>query len=252
MELFVLYKAGAVHVEVKTVNTNSEAFKKIFLGAQPPLMEEKEKDAIYSDNEEIEGRIFHLSQEFNVPLFEKDAVVEKSIENLYRNFKFFMKKKADHDKGKRHPSLIASLPEPIALLHKKFVEHLAKINQLMCERKSRYLVGEVITQYDCELMPRLHHMRIAGERLLGFEISHELIYLWNYIWTAYKTDSFNESCPCDQDIIYHYKEQLNVVTNLRETLQTPTKTQTIPQDIINEIDRLDCKNRLRNNSEDVS
>lgn len=40
MELYALYEIGVVRVEVKTVNINSEAFKKSFLGAQPPIMVE--------------------------------------------------------------------------------------------------------------------------------------------------------------------------------------------------------------------
>ncbi len=38
----------------------------------------------YSDNRELEGRIFHIAKEFQVPLFEKDVAAEKKIENLYR------------------------------------------------------------------------------------------------------------------------------------------------------------------------
>lgn len=38
MELYALYEIGVVRVEVKTVNVNSEAFKKSFLGAQPPIL----------------------------------------------------------------------------------------------------------------------------------------------------------------------------------------------------------------------
>ncbi|VDN86149.1 unnamed protein product [Brugia pahangi] len=88
MELYALYEIGVVRVEVKTVNINSEAFKKSFLGAQPPIMVEN-KNATYTDNREIEGRIFHLAKEFNVPLFEKDPVVEKRIESLYRVSLFY-------------------------------------------------------------------------------------------------------------------------------------------------------------------
>ena len=84
MELYALYEVGVVRVEVKTVNVNSEVFKRNFLGAQPPIMIEEEKGMTYSDNREIEGRIFHLAKEFRVPLFEKDPTVEKSIQNLYR------------------------------------------------------------------------------------------------------------------------------------------------------------------------
>ena len=42
------------------------------------------RGVVYSDNREIEGRIFHLSTDFNVPLFEKDVALEKVIQNFYR------------------------------------------------------------------------------------------------------------------------------------------------------------------------
>ncbi|KAH7723655.1 EXC-4 protein [Aphelenchoides avenae] len=238
MELYALYEVGVVRVEVKTVNVNSEAFKKSFLGAQPPIMIEEEKGVTYSDNREIEGRIFHLAKEFQVPLFEKDPVVEKNIQNLYRNFKVFLRAKTDHDKGKQQPSAIEGLPTQIAAAHNKLVEQLANIDQLLAQRGSRYLLAESMTEYDCELMPRLHHVRIVGQRLLGFDIPHNFTHLWNYILTAYRTAAFIESCPADQDIIHHYKEQLNLVTNQRETLQMPTKTHTIPEGVLSEIRRL--------------
>lgn len=84
MALFALYECGVVRVEVKTVNVNSAAFKKNFLGAQPPIMVEEDKGATYSDNREIENRIFQLAREAGVTLFEQDTIVEKSIQNLYR------------------------------------------------------------------------------------------------------------------------------------------------------------------------
>lgn len=42
------------------------------------------RQATYTDNREIEGRIFHLAKQYGVPLFEKDQLVEKCIEGLYR------------------------------------------------------------------------------------------------------------------------------------------------------------------------
>ncbi|CAJ0585220.1 unnamed protein product, partial [Mesorhabditis spiculigera] len=238
MELFALYELGVVRVEVKTVNVNSEPFKKSFLGAQPPIMLEEEKQAQYTDNREIEGRIFHIAKEFNVPLFEKDPVVEKRIESFYRNFKLFLRAKTEHDKGKREPSPIESIPPQIKTHYNRVVEQLAGIDELLQDRGSRYLLGDSMTEYDCELMPRLHHMRIVGHRLLGFDIPHNLTYLWNYVLTGYRTAAFIESCPADQDILHHYKEQLNLFTNQRETLQEPTKTHTLPEDVLDSIRRL--------------
>jgi chloride intracellular channel protein 2 len=237
MELYALYEVGVVRVEVKTVNVNSEVFKRNFLGAQPPIMIEEDKGITYSDNREIEGRIFHLAKEFRVPLFEKDQLVEKNIQNLYRNFKVFLRAKVDHDKIKRQPSTIEGLPPQIQASHNKIVEQLSSIDQILAERKSRYLLSNAMTEYDCELLPRLHHMRIVGRYLLNFDIPHDFIYLWNYILTGYRTAAFIESCPADQDILHHYKEQLNIFTNQRETLQAPTKTHTIPENVLNEIRR---------------
>lgn len=239
MELYALYELGLLRVEVKTVNTNSEPFKKSFLGAQPPILVEPERQMTYTDNREIEGRIFHIAKEFQVPLFEKDVAVEKKIESLYRNFKVFLQGKTNYDKqhgaSKEADSGVHASLQPT---FSKLVEQLAGIDQLLQERGTRYLLGTSMTEYDCELMPRLHHIRIAGSLLCGVEIPHHLVYLWNYMLTAYRTAAFIESCPADQDIIFHYKEQLNIMQRQRETLQAPTKTHTIPEDVLDHIKRL--------------
>ncbi|KAK6033840.1 hypothetical protein COOONC_28655 [Cooperia oncophora] len=166
MNFMHTYEIGVARVEVKTVNVNSEAFKKNFLGAQPPIMIEEEKEATYTDNREIEGRIFHLAKEFRVPLFEKDPTVEKRIESLYRNFKLFLRAKTEYDKERRDISSVESLPPQIKTHYNRVVEQLAGIDQLLAERQTRYLLGPSMTEYDCELMPRLHHMRIIGQRML--------------------------------------------------------------------------------------
>lgn len=242
MELFALYELGLVRVEVKTVNVNSEPFKKNFLGAQPPIMVEPEKEATYADNRELEGRIFHIAKEFEVPLFEKDVTVEKKIESLYRNFKVFLKFKVDfdrqHSNGTAGSGPVGTLPSAIQPSFHKLSEQLASIDKLLEERGSRYLLGYSMTEYDCELMPRLHHIRIAGEQLCGVEIPHNFIHLWNYMLTAYRTAAFIESCPADQDIIHHYKEQLQIPTKHRESLLVPSKTHTIPDDVLDQIKRL--------------
>jgi len=234
MELYALYELGLVRVEVKTVNVNSEPFKRNFLGASPPIMVETNRQLTYTDNRELEGRIFHIAKEFRVPLFEKDVAVEKRIETLFRNFKLFIRASVDARKpgASRTDQLSAQSTK------NKLIEQLAQIDQLLRERGTRYLLGTSMTEYDCELMPRLHHIRVAGGNLSEFAIPVELVHLWNYLLTAYRTAAFIESCPADQDIIYHYKEQLNMTHTNREALQEPTKTHTIPDAVLGEIKRL--------------
>ncbi|KRZ82758.1 Chloride intracellular channel exc-4 [Trichinella sp. T8] len=287
MELYALYEINLVRVEVKTVNVNSEPFKRSFLGALPPILFEAENGSMFTDNREIERRIFHIAKEFKVPLFEKDVTVDKSIEMaqqvttcrlfvvaccsteigldfgnnscqryvysqctltcfvvvtchgtclLFQNFKLFLRSKTDYERGKEVVS--NDIPACAQPAYNKLIEQLTNIDKLLAQRNTRYLVGSSMTMYDCELMPRLHHIRIAGEHLCGVEIPHALTHLWNYMLTAYRTAAFIESCPADQDICYHYREQLNWPHRLKEYLQTPTKTHTIPDDVLSEIKQL--------------
>jgi len=236
MELYALYELGLVRVEVKTVNPNSEGFKRNFLGAQPPIMIEVNKKLTYTDNRELEGRIFHIAKDFQVPLFEKDTTVEKRIETLFRNFKIFVRAAIDEKGGQNGQ---AGYAQPAKQAYLKLVEQLNQIDQLLKERNTRYLLGSSMTEYDCELMPRLHHIRIAGAALADFEIPHELTHLWNYILTAYRTAAFLESCPADQDIIQHYKDQLTLQRGPnREALAAPTKNHQIPDNVLSHIKSL--------------
>lgn len=228
MELYALYELGLVRVEVKTVNVNSEPFKRHFLGAQPPIMIETNRKMTYTDNRDLEGRIFHIAKDFRVPLFEKDVLVDKRIETLFRNFKVYLRAMTDCA-GNEVMSSAAELAQ-----HKLF-DQLKQIDHLLGERGLRYLLGDSMTEYDCELMPRLHHIRIAGGALCGLQLPASMRHLWSYMLTAYRTAAFIESCPADQDIIHHYKEQLGVTSSNRESLQTPTKTHTIPDSVLQAI-----------------
>jgi len=235
MELHILCEAGTLRTEINIANLNSPTFKKSFGAAQPPILVEER--STYTGACEIEGRIFHLAQECDVALFEKDEVVQRNIQSLYRNFMLFLRGKTDYDKQKHAPN--ASLPPQVVSSRRSIEELLGNLDKVLEQRRTRYLLSNYTTQYDCELMPRLHHIRIVGRRLLNFDIPHELVYLWKYIETSYQTPAFVESCPADQDIIQHYKEQLKLLTSDRVTLQAPTMTFEIPDDVQNELMRLE-------------
>ena len=111
----------------------------------------------------------------------------------------FLRVKIEHDKTQHKVTSTDALPAHVLGAYNKLVEQLASIDALLAHRQSRYLsTSGSMTEYDCELMPRLHHIRIVGQHLLGFEIPHSLVHLWNYILTAYRTAAFLESCPADQ------------------------------------------------------
>ena len=51
---------------------------------------------------------------------------------------------------------------------------------------------------DCEILPKLHHMRVAVARLKRFEIPASYVGIWRYLNNAYNEDAFQKSCPPDQ------------------------------------------------------
>lgn len=42
---------------------------------------------------------------------------------------------------------------------------------------------------------------------MDFQIPTNLRYLWRYMLHMYQLDAFTQSCPADQDIVNHYKQQ---------------------------------------------
>lgn len=85
--------------------------------------------------------------------------------------------------------------------------HLRKIDEHLGRKGTRFLTGDTMCCFDCELMPRLQHIRVAGKYFADFEIPEVLVNLWRYMHHMYRLDAFLQSCPADQDIINHYKLQ---------------------------------------------
>ena len=103
---------------------------------------------------------------------------------------------------------------------------------------TRFLTGDTLCCFDCELMPKLQHIRVAGRFFLdGFDIPSDLVHLWKYIREMYELDAFVQSCPADQDIIHVYKMQrMNTLTRrqtkTREELEAPTYLTSIPDNVV--------------------
>lgn len=114
---------------------------------------------------------------------------------------------------------------------RSLMSQLRNINEHLDKRGSRFLTGDTMCCFDCELMPRLQHIRVAGKYFCEFEILEEFSALWRYMYNMYLLDAFTQSCPFDQDIINHYKLQQGTKMKKHEELETPTFTTSIPSSI---------------------
>ena len=75
---------------------------------------------------------------------------------------------------------------------------LQRINDTLESKRTRFLTGDTLCCFDCELMPKLQHIRVAGKFFVDFEIPQEMTSLWSYIREMYQLDAFTQSCPADQ------------------------------------------------------
>ena len=55
---------------------------------------------------------------------------------------------------------------------------LFRIDELLASKGTRFLTGDTMCCFDCELMPKLQHIRIAGKNFADFEIPNSLKALW--------------------------------------------------------------------------
>ncbi|XP_037798216.1 chloride intracellular channel exc-4-like [Penaeus monodon] len=211
MDLYLLAELKTISLKVTTVDMLKPPpdFRSNFEATPPPILIDNGLAVL--ENDKIERHIMK-----NIPgghnLFVQDKDVAQRTENVYSRFKLMLLKRDDTSKN-----TLLSL--------------LRKINDHLGERGTRFLTGDTMCCFDCELMPKLQHIRVAGKYFADFEIPDELEHLWRYMYHMYQLDAFTQSCPADQDIINHYKQQQGTRMKKHEELETPTFTTSIPASV---------------------
>ena len=211
MDLYLLAELKTISLKVTTVDTLKPPpdFRSNFDSTPPPILIDREHAIL--ENDKIERYIMK-----NIPgghnLFISDKETATVIENLYSKFKLMLTKKDE-----------SSL--------KALLNQIYNINEHLERRGSRFLTGDTMCCFDCELMPRLQHIKVAGKYFAEFEIPTKYVGIWRYMYNMYQLDAFTQSCPADQDIINHYKNQQGVKMKKHEELEMPTFSTDVPVDV---------------------
>ncbi|CAL4196850.1 unnamed protein product, partial [Meganyctiphanes norvegica] len=94
------------------------------------------------ENDKIERHIMK-----NIPgghnLFIQDKDTATRTENVYSKFKLMLLKRDDPSKN-------------------VVLSYLRKVNEHLETSGTRFLTGDTMCCFDCELMPKLQHIRVAG------------------------------------------------------------------------------------------
>ncbi|XP_045396565.1 chloride intracellular channel protein 6 [Lemur catta] len=70
----------------------------------------------------------------------------------------------------------------------------------------KYLDGDELTLADCNLLPKLHIIKIVAKKYRDFEFPSEMTGIGRYLNNAYARDEFTNTCPADQEIEHAYSD----------------------------------------------
>ncbi|KAI1885145.1 hypothetical protein AGOR_G00217180 [Albula goreensis] len=74
-----------------------------------------------------------------------------------------------------------------------------------------FLDGPELTLADCNLLPKLHIIKVVARKYRNFEIPADMTGVWRYLHNAYQREEFANTCPADREIEFAY---LNVAKNI--------------------------------------
>uniref|UniRef100_A0A672SIB7 Chloride intracellular channel protein 4-like n=1 Tax=Sinocyclocheilus grahami TaxID=75366 RepID=A0A672SIB7_SINGR len=67
-----------------------------------------------------------------------------------------------------------------------------------------FLDGPDLTLADCNLLPKLHIIKIVARKYRGFEIPADMTRIWRYLNNAYQREEFMNTCPAEREIEFAY------------------------------------------------
>ncbi|XP_026121936.1 chloride intracellular channel protein 5-like [Carassius auratus] len=70
----------------------------------------------------------------------------------------------------------------------------------------KYLDGNELTLADCNLLPKLHVVKVVSKKYRNFEIPSEFSGVWRYLQKAYARDEFTNTCAADNEIELAYQD----------------------------------------------
>ncbi|KAA0711636.1 Chloride intracellular channel protein 5 [Triplophysa tibetana] len=72
--------------------------------------------------------------------------------------------------------------------------------------RRKYLDGNELTLADCNLLPKLHVVKVVSKKYRNFEISADFSGVWRYLQNAYARDEFSNTCPADPEVELAYQD----------------------------------------------
>ncbi|XP_040839425.1 chloride intracellular channel protein 5 isoform X1 [Ochotona curzoniae] len=72
--------------------------------------------------------------------------------------------------------------------------------------RRKFLDGDELTLADCNLLPKLHVVKIVAKKYRNYDLPAEMTGLWRYLKNAYARDEFTNTCAADTEIELAYAD----------------------------------------------
>ncbi|CAL8290963.1 unnamed protein product [Lota lota] len=72
------------------------------------------------------------------------------------------------------------------------------------ESTRSFLDGPDLTLADCNLLPKLHVLKVVARKYRGLEIPADMTGVWRYLNNAYRRREFTATCPAQREVEFAY------------------------------------------------
>ncbi|XP_075057414.1 chloride intracellular channel protein 5 [Mixophyes fleayi] len=120
--------------------------------------------------------------------------------DIFSKFSAYIKNTKQQDNATLEKSLTKALKKLDDYLNTPLTEEI-DANSREEEKVSRrkFLDGDELTLADCNLLPKLHVVKIVAKKYKNYEIPAEMTGLWRYLKNAYARDEFTNTCAADKE-----------------------------------------------------
>ncbi|MGH0155949.1 UNVERIFIED_CONTAM: hypothetical protein FKN15_058929 [Acipenser sinensis] len=204
--LFMVLWLKGVTFNVTTVDMRKkpEVLKDLAPGAQPPFL--LYGTEVKTDTNKIEE---FLEENLSPPKFPKLAAKNPESNtaglDVFSKFSAYIKNSNPAMNDTLEKGLLKALSKLDGFLSTPLPE---EIDENSAEDESvstrHFLDGDELTLADCNLLPKLHIVKVVCLKYRGFEIPRSLSSLWRYLDSAYAREEFSSTCPADLEIEQAY------------------------------------------------
>lgn len=127
--------------------------------------------------------------------------------DVFAKFSAFIKNTKKDANEIYEKNLLRALKKLDSYLNSPLPEEIdANSTEDVAVSRRKFLDGDELTLADCNLLPKLHIIKIVAKKYRDFEFPSEMTGIWRYLNNAYARDEFTNTCPADQEIEHAYSD----------------------------------------------